>query len=156
MHVSIFNDGTLIGHADLTELDPPMGVATGRFVPSENYVQIEHANVVDGEYVGTRSDNFRVLSKEHGEIESSALAILDFPTLGEIEFHALGIKRPDYAVLFGDHPHYRAYYDLDLSDEERHAKGEALRKRTRARHVREWLWFLGTVAVLAVAVVWIV
>jgi len=155
VHVSIFNRDTLIGHANLSELDPPMGVATGAFVPTADYARTDHANVVDGDYVGERSQGFRVLSEAHGKIESQAIAILDWPTLGEIELHVLGITNPDYEALFGDHPTYRAYYGLDLSDEERLARDQAVRASLRARDVRAWLWPLAILALIGTVIFWI-
>lgn len=65
MHVSVFDGETLIGHASLTDLDPPMGVAMGAFTPSEHYVQAAHANVIDGDYVGERSRHFFAFYQRH-------------------------------------------------------------------------------------------
>ena len=155
MQVSLYDKDTLIGLADLTVLDPPMGVATGAFVPSENYSRSEHANVIDDDYIGDRSQHFRVVSGTHGEIESSAIAILDYPALGEIELHVLGITRPEYAIIFGNYPDYRAYYGLDLPVEERLAQDEVARSSLRARDARAWLWLLAILAGMALVLFWI-
>jgi hypothetical protein len=155
MQVSVFQGDKLIGNANLIGLDLPMGCAMGTFVPSANYEQTEHAALIDGEDSGVRDQKLRVVSEAHGEIESQGFQIHDWPLLSELEFHAVGITRPKFDTLFGDYPDYRAYYCLDLSEEERRAKDQAVDASLRAMRLRGWLSFLAVLASVAVVVLWI-
>jgi hypothetical protein len=109
MRVAIHDSKGLIGHADLTASDPPMCAASGPFSPEPTYDPLEHANVIDGEYLGDRTANLRVTSEAHGEIESHSIAILDWPALKEVQLDVVGIIRPSYDALFMDDPDFRAY-----------------------------------------------
>jgi hypothetical protein len=87
-----------------------MCVASGPFAPSPTYNRLEHANLIDGEYMGDRTASLRVISEAHGEIESHAIAIHDLSALDEIEVDVIGIIRPSYDALFGDDPDFQAYW----------------------------------------------
>lgn len=87
-----------------------MGVAMATFSPSSAYNVEQHANVVDGDYVGDRGENLRIEMKNGMELKSEAISILDFPTLNEIEIHILGIFEPSFDELFADHSDYKAYW----------------------------------------------
>jgi len=113
MNVTIFDGATVIGHAYLSGLDPPMGCASGTFVAAPAYVAAEHANVLDGDYLGDRGAGFRVVSHIHGEIECQSAVILDFPSIDEIGVDVIGIPYPLYETLFGDRADYRSYRGLD-------------------------------------------
>ena len=41
MRFQIFSGDTIIGSSDLDRLDPPMGIASGDFLPSENYHMVQ-------------------------------------------------------------------------------------------------------------------
>ncbi|KUO55918.1 MAG: hypothetical protein APF82_06015 [Sphingomonadales bacterium BRH_c42] len=138
MIVTIFEADTLIGSAEIFALDPPMGVAMAKFRPAPAYDVERHANVVDGDYVADRGDILRIELPGGIRLRSQAISIQDWPALGEFELHILGILEPDFDELFKDHPDYRAYYDLDLSDEQRAEKQRVLTAHRRRRLLKEW------------------
>lgn len=114
MRVEIFAGEILIGRSNLDQLDPPMGVAIGAFVPTEAYDRTRHANTIEGDYMGDRGQALTFQSSDHGEIVHIGLAIEDFSDgLSEIEISVIGIPQAEYKRFFSAHPHYRAYYDLD-------------------------------------------
>ena len=99
MRVAVYEDKNLVGHADLAASDPSMGVASGPFCPSPAYNPDEHANLVDGEYLGDRGDKLRVTSERFGHLQCHAIVIGDWPTLGEMHLDLLGITSPAYDEL---------------------------------------------------------
>lgn len=111
MKLEIFDASTSVGEAEFFALDPPMGVAMAKFKPSPAYAAIRHANVIDGNYIADRSDRLRVEMENGSEILSGAISIHDYPSLGEIEVHLLGIYQPKFEELFGDHPDFKAYWN---------------------------------------------
>ena len=90
-----------------------MCVASGQFIPTAAYSRAAHANVIDGEYVGDRTANLRVISDIHGHLESKAISIQDFLPLDEIEVHVIGIFNPSYDAIFGNDPNFQAYWTRD-------------------------------------------
>lgn len=113
MKLKILEGGTLIGNAEIVALDPPMRVATAKFYPAANYDSKRHANVIDGEYLGDRSDILRVVLDDGAAIESEAISIQDWPTLKEHELHLWGIFQPKFDELFADHPSFKAYWGTE-------------------------------------------
>ncbi len=146
MQVKVFEADTPIGSANIRALDPPMCVAIATFTPSSGYEAKRHANEIDGEYVADRSDILRIFLPDGSELRSHAILILDFPTLDEIELHIVGIYEPSFEELFSAHPDYRAYFDLDLTDEQRADKQRMLQSKMRSRLAKEWT-ILGTIVV---------
>lgn len=138
MKVKIYEADTPIGEAEIFALDPPMGVAMAKFTPLPAYNVAQHANVVDGEYIEDRGNKLRIEMEDGAALRSQAISIQDWPTLEEREAHILGILEPSFDELFRDHPHYRDYYDLDLTDEERAEKQQMLANNTRRRLAKEW------------------
>jgi hypothetical protein len=110
MKLKIFEVNTLIGEAEVFALDPPMGVAMAKFFPAIGYNQGRHANVIDGNYVGDRSETLRVEMEDGATIKGAAISIQDFPTLDERELHILSIYEPRFDELFGDHPNFVDYW----------------------------------------------
>ena len=99
MRVTVFDGENVVGRADLAASDPSMGVASGVFHPGSAYSRAEHANLVDGEFVGDKSAELRVISEDHEQITCGAIVIGDWPTLKEIHLDLLAITSPDYAGL---------------------------------------------------------
>lgn len=102
----------LVGHAELTGSDPPMGVAAGRFIPTLGYETIRSLTVA-ARLGSQESPALRVTTDEGQEIPAHGGAqILDFSSeLGPegIEIHVLGIPYPLYEELFpGAHADYVA------------------------------------------------
>jgi hypothetical protein len=111
MLVHVFLNGTNLGSANLTRLDPPMGVAMGSFEPTNNYDRLVHANTVDGTFMGHIGKSFSLVSDVYGTIESVGAAIEDFyDSLGERELTVVGITHPNYADIFCKYDDYKAYY----------------------------------------------
>lgn len=153
MKLRVFETDKLVGTAEVFALDPPMGVAMAKFDPAADYDPKRHANVIDGDYVGDRGEALRIEMVDGSMIKSGAISIQDFPTLNEREVHILGIYEPSFADLFNSHPHYRAYYDLDLTDEQRAEKQRMLTIKRRRRSMKEWAILGGIVATVAGTIV---
>ena len=51
MIVHLLFNGIPIGAGSLMQLDPPMGIATGTFEPTDHYDRDSHANIVEGKYL---------------------------------------------------------------------------------------------------------
>lgn len=111
MQVSVYQDGTVIGTAILEHLDPPMGVAFGPFSPSDQYDRDQHANAIDGNYVGDRGRLLSVYGDQHGRLETASIAIEDWndPEIGK-ELTVWLQDGNEFAALFSTHDDYRAYY----------------------------------------------
>jgi hypothetical protein len=111
MRVQVVSNGIVIGAADLTRLDPPMGVAMGPFEPADHYERAVHANVIEGNYIGDPGASFVVVSEVHGAIGCVGVAIEDYAeSIGERELTVLGIPYPEYARFFAEYSDYKAYY----------------------------------------------
>lgn len=98
------------GEAEVYALDPPMCVAMAKFSPTVDYNAARHANVIDGYYVGDRSEMLRLEMQDGSPMKSEAISIQDFPTLDEREVHLVGIYEPHFDELFNDHPDFKAYW----------------------------------------------
>lgn len=110
MKLKIFEANTLIGDADVFALDPPMCVAMAKFSPARDYDASRHANVIDGDYVGDRTDILRLEMDDGPAMKSEAISIQDFPTLDEREVHIIGIYEPSFDELFREHLNFKAYW----------------------------------------------
>lgn len=112
MKVTILAGDEVIGIGELDRLDPPMGVAVGPFTPMPAYNRSLHAGDIEGKqnHLGLGA-NLSVEGSQ-GKIDCVGVHIADYSDhLGEIEVHVLGIS--NFEVLFGDHPHFRSYHDLE-------------------------------------------
>ncbi|MEL6709531.1 MAG: hypothetical protein AAFP79_14740 [Pseudomonadota bacterium] len=110
MHLKILEGDRLIGEAEIYALDPPMCVAMAKFEPTGDYDPRRHANALDGEYIGDRSDILRLELSDGSALRSEAISIQDFPTIAEREVQLLGIFEPSFDDLFAEHPHFKEYW----------------------------------------------
>ncbi len=111
MLVKILEGDIVIGAGELTDLDPPMGVAQGNFLAADGYEKTLHANVIDGDYIADRTPGLRLNSAEFGEVECGVISIQDFTeTLGECQVIVIGIPYPQYETYFGANPQFAAYF----------------------------------------------
>ena len=155
MRAEFFDGEKLIGRSVLRAADPPMGVAAGSFEPTEAYSRDVHANIIEGDYVGDRGLSLRSRSPDRGDIEGS-IVIEDYTdSLGERQVSVIAIPYPEYGEYFADDPGHRSYWGLDLSDEERRLRDEAIRASLRARNVRAWLWLGGILLAFVLLALWI-
>jgi hypothetical protein len=116
MKVEILHDGKVIGHCgSLDPIDPPMGVAAGRFVPTLDYDPRLHACLVEGERNDPAGEApITARSAAFGEIPCAGVVIEDCAaTLNEVSVTILGIPYPEYETFFGSHATYRAYWGRD-------------------------------------------
>jgi hypothetical protein len=97
----VFAGKTLIGHSALETGDPPMGVASGKFLPVPAYSSVQSQCIASRDLpqahlsLSIIQPNGELLPAEHG------VAILDYSVeLGEVEVHAVGIGYPLYELLF--------------------------------------------------------
>lgn len=111
MKLKIFEAEKMIGDAEVYALDPPMGVATAKFYPAADYDVKRHANVIDGDYVGDRSEILRLEMADGSSMRSEAICIEDYPSLNEREVHIIGIYEPNFDQLFAEHPSFIAYWN---------------------------------------------
>jgi len=112
MKVDILCEGKAIGYSNLDPIDPPMGVAGGRFVPAPDYEPRLHAYVIDGDDNKlAKSAEILARSDEYGMLACAGVGIEDFnETLQEISVTVLGIAYPEYETVFGAHALYKAYW----------------------------------------------
>jgi len=104
----VFAGKTLIGRSALESGDPPMGVASGRFLPLPAYSSIQSQCIASRDLPQVHLA--LSIARPNGEPIPSAhgVAILDYSAeLGEIEVHVVGIGYPLYGELF---PHLAAAY----------------------------------------------
>jgi hypothetical protein len=98
MRCEVFSGDALIGWSELEHGDPPMGVAYGRFIPSELYVPAVHA----GSDVGLRARP----EGEQAFFPAKGVHIEDLcDDFGpeEIEVSVLGLESAAYLHYFPDH-----------------------------------------------------
>jgi hypothetical protein len=111
MRVHLLWNNVTLGAANLTQLDPPMGVAMGSFEASDHYDQHAHANVIEGAYIGDKGISFVVVSDTHGQINCANIAIEDFAESMDVrQLTLFGIPYPEYVRFFGEYDDYKAYY----------------------------------------------
>ncbi len=103
MKIDILCEEKIIGHSNLDPIDPPMGVATGRFVPTADYDPRRHAYMIDGdENKLEASAEISARSDDHGMLACAGVAIEDFnETLQERNVTVLGLPYPEYETIFG-------------------------------------------------------
>jgi hypothetical protein len=154
MRVEFFDGERLIGHSELAAADPPMGVASGMFVPTSNYLPDSHANTIDGDYVADRGLGLTAKGPNAAVLEA-AIWLEDWQDSLQERHANVRIGYPEYEEYFSDDPAYRAYYRLDLPEEERAAQDLAIRAKWRARIIREWLWLIGLVIAAMLLLTWI-
>lgn len=111
MKLKIFEAEKMIGDAEVYALDPPMGVAMAKFYPAADYDVKRHANVIDADYVGDRSDILRLEMADGSSMRSEAISIQNYPSLNEREVHIIGIYEPSFDELFAEHPDFKAYWN---------------------------------------------
>jgi hypothetical protein len=96
----------ILGFSELEGGDPPMGVASGRFVPTAAYASIQPFCIKHREHwVSIPALTVCVASGVLIEC-SGGVQIIDFsPELGEagIEIHLNGVTNPPYGELFPHH-----------------------------------------------------
>ena len=110
MKISIFENATLIGEATVFALDPPMCVAMARFTPTSAYDTQRHANVVNADYVGDRSEILRLELPDGKAIKADAISIQDYAEIDERQVDLIGIFEPSFDELFSEHPSYKDYW----------------------------------------------
>jgi len=111
----VLSAGVLVGHSDLESGDPPMGVATGKFLPLPAYDAIQESVVALRE--GGSQAHFSLTVRKVGGQELDPVGgvrISDYSAeLGSegLEVEALGIGYPLYGELFPDQvAAYRNYW----------------------------------------------
>jgi hypothetical protein len=96
----------IIGFSELERGDPPMGIASGRFVPTPAYASIQSYCIKHREH-WVSIPGLKVWAAGGAPIEcSGGVQIIDFsPELGEagIEIHLNGVTNPLYGELFRHH-----------------------------------------------------
>ena len=107
---------TLIGHSNLEQGDPPMGVAHGRFIPAQSFDLFRHnAERLDEDT--RRWRGLAVKTANGQEIECHmGIAIIEYGPLDDIfaiEVTCLGIGYPLYEELF---PHHVKSYEESFED----------------------------------------
>jgi hypothetical protein len=120
---TVFYNSIPIGHSELESGDPPMGVASGKFVPLPSYQEAQPLVIAarDTSQVHlaliVRTTEDRVLPAQGG------VQIVDYsPELGTdgIELHVLGIGYPLYEELFpGRHAAYVAPFSNGRSKQQK-------------------------------------
>ncbi len=111
MKIEIISDGFVVGDGDLINLDPPMGIAFGSFVPSDRYDRKLHAGLIDGEVVEGKRDSLFVRASGRATFEFEEVVIHDMAdSTGEIEVTVFGIPYPQFEDYFAHNPQYQAYW----------------------------------------------
>jgi hypothetical protein len=104
----VFAGKTLIGHSTLESGDPPMGVASGKFLPLPAYSSVQSQCIASRDLPQAHLALSIALPNGEPVPAEHCVAILDYSAeLGEIEVHAVGIGYPLYGELF---PHLVAAY----------------------------------------------
>ena len=110
----VFSGTTLIGHSALETGDPPMGVASGKFLPLPAYSSFQSQCIASREL--PQAHLALSITRPNGEPipAENGVAILDYSAeLGDMEVHAVGIGYPLYGELF---PHHVAAYQHQHGD----------------------------------------
>lgn len=101
----VYSKQVQIGYSNLEMGDPPMGVAFGRFVPSDEYRNIQALVIACREQTQEHFE-FSVFQPNGALLPNIGINIQDFsPELGpeEIEMAIMGIPYPLYQELFPSH-----------------------------------------------------
>ncbi|MGE7957023.1 hypothetical protein ACQKQA_10575 [Pseudomonas sp. NPDC089530] len=111
----VFSNGQHIGWSNLELGDPPMGVATGVFVPGPGYSCIQE-QVRAFTQRDQRHFNFTVRVVGGEELRASGASIADYSAdcgADAIELIVLGIEYPGYGEIFPGHVEaYRRQFDI--------------------------------------------
>jgi len=112
MQISVYREGILIGTAILEHLDPPMGVAFGPFAASDDYDRSRDANIVDGQYAGSKGRPLLAYADQTAPLKTDSIVIEDDsdPRMGK-QVSLLFLDGDDFAAIFSGHDDYKAYYD---------------------------------------------
>ena len=111
MLVTVFAGSSLIGTALLDQLDPPMGVAGGRFMPTANYDPHCHANVIEGEFDLSRGQSLSVHADDAGLLDTHRVDIEDWTTTaGEKLLYVAFCDGRVFEKLFSSYDDYRSYF----------------------------------------------
>jgi hypothetical protein len=113
MHFEIVSNGKIIGLSEFEQGDPPMGVASGRFLPNEEYrIGIDVENDLR-----VRPEGGEFLSPEGGVVITNYSA--DLGPDG-IEVAVLGLDAETYQSLFPQHVRaYESQFESRNSEESR-------------------------------------
>ncbi|MDO6387049.1 hypothetical protein [Uliginosibacterium sp. 31-12] len=106
---TVYSGSTLVGHTDLENGDPPMGVAFGRFIPVEAYRAIQKQCIENHE--DQSALNLTVQTPNNETIQCAGVGILDYSHEADEEFievNVLGISHPPYEKMF---PHHVISYE---------------------------------------------
>jgi hypothetical protein len=112
IRIEILHDGVVIGTSDIEASDPPMGVATGAFVPTDAYKPDDHAFWIglDCREPGDEID-LAARCAEFGIIRCAGVVLDDPSGLGEPrQVTVLGMYHDDYEVAFANDVGFRKYY----------------------------------------------
>ncbi|MDP9835588.1 hypothetical protein J2T09_000329 [Neorhizobium huautlense] len=110
--IEILHDGVVIGTSDIEASDPPMGVASGAFTPTEAYKPVDHAFWIDLD-CREPGDEIDLAARcaEFGIIRCAGVVIEDASDLGEgRQVTVLGMYHDDYEVAFANDVAFREYY----------------------------------------------
>lgn len=101
---SIYIQEVLVGHSMLEHGDPPMGGASGLFVPSPAYASIRRECQIN--HADQSSLHLHAQTESGIQIPCIGIGILDYSAEVAppyIEVNVLGIPYPLYGELFPDH-----------------------------------------------------
>jgi hypothetical protein len=117
----IFHEGTLIGRSELEGGDPPMGLASGLFAPTDAYSPLRAllTPVING--TGTAVEGFRRLdgltarAAGGARIDCYQVTVFEMATDGLpiLEVHCDFIEPEQYRAIFA---HHRKAYDDDMQE----------------------------------------
>ena len=107
MRFEVLSGDAIIGWSELELGDPPMGVAYGRFHPSDLYVSSVHAGPATG--LRMRPDGGEGVFESVGGVHIEDLSADFGPE--EIEVTVLGLEAETYAHFF---PHHMEWYEKQL------------------------------------------
>ena len=110
MKLKIFENDSLVGEAEVFALDPPMCVAMAKFEPSSLYQAERHANVINADYLGDRSNLLRIEMWDGTSMKCEAISIQDFSEIDERQVDLIGIYDPSFDELFSKHSSFKEYW----------------------------------------------
>ena len=115
---SIFDDDNLLGHSTLDKSDPPMGVMSGRFEPTDSFAALREKMEPARDGAGEKRRDARYLSglsaktADGVSISCAEVAVWEYGKADApiaLEVECLGIEYPQYEALFPQH--VQAYKD---------------------------------------------
>lgn len=116
---SIFHGDVLISRSELENGDPPMGVAFGRFVPTDAFAALRSVMKPGRDGAGKEQPDIRYIASLRAktangiELRCSGVAVCEYSEATDpfaLEVSCLGIEEPPYKELFPDH--VEAYANL--------------------------------------------